>query len=263
MGLPVALFGAVWFVFALLSPGSSEPARRRCAKASRATCSSPRRSGCAIILYLAYAAFFVLKVVCFLCLATYAAVIGLFVVSGLVTTMPMTKIPRRIPRDLRALAGSPAALAAVIVFVAGVASALAFFPSEERLRAEAAQQRRRGPLPTRRRVREVVGGAAADHRAGALGWGGGGRGQVHRPAVRRLREHLRRAEADPGEVPVALPGRRQVHREGLSAVARLQPGHHARRSTSRRATPRRRSAWRGRTARATRSRSGSTRTRRR
>lgn len=140
MGLPVALYGGVWFAFALLLAWLelAGPPTLRDSVPGYLFISST--IGLAVILYLGYAALFVLKVVCFLCLATYAAVIGLFVVSGLVTTLPMTKIPSRIPRDVRALAGRPAALAAVIVFVAGVASALAFFPSEERLRAEAAQQ---------------------------------------------------------------------------------------------------------------------------
>ena len=144
MGLPVALLGAVWFVFALLLAWLevAGPAPLRESVPNYLFLAST--IALAIILYLAYAAFFVLKVVCFLCLATYVAVIGLFVVSGLVTTLPMTKIPRRIPGDLRALLGRPAALAAVIVFLAGVASALAFFPTEGSLRAQAAQQ----PAPT-------------------------------------------------------------------------------------------------------------------
>ena len=137
LGLPVALFGATWFVFAMLVAWlevAGPPAFRESAPSYLFLAST---IGLAIILYLAYAAFFVLKVVCFLCLATYVAVIGLFVVSGLVTTLPMTKIPRRIPGDLRALFGRPVALSAVIVFLAGVASALAFFPTEGELRAEA------------------------------------------------------------------------------------------------------------------------------
>ncbi len=140
MGLPVALLGAIWFVLALLLAWLEQygpPAFRESAPGYLFAASTV---ALAIILYLGYAAFFVLKVVCFLCVATYVAVIGLFVVSGLVTTLPMTKIPRRIPGDLRAIAGRPAALAAVIVFLAGAASALAFFPTDTALRARAAGQ---------------------------------------------------------------------------------------------------------------------------
>ena len=46
-----------------------------------------------------------------MCLTTYAAVIGLFIVSGLATSMPpMTTLPRRFFADLRALVARPAAL---------------------------------------------------------------------------------------------------------------------------------------------------------
>jgi uncharacterized membrane protein/protein-disulfide isomerase len=139
-GVPVALLGAIWFASTLLLAWlevAGPPALRETAPGYLFLSSTV---ALAIILYLAYAAFFVLKVVCFLCLATYAAVIGLFIVSGLASTIPMTRVLRRIPGDLRALVARPAALAAVIVFAAGAASALAFFPSEASLRGQAAQQ---------------------------------------------------------------------------------------------------------------------------
>ena len=47
-----------------------------------------------------------------LCLTTYAAVIGLFLVSGAATSIPMTTLPRRAARDLRVLVASPLALIA-------------------------------------------------------------------------------------------------------------------------------------------------------
>jgi protein-disulfide isomerase len=77
-----------------------------------------------------------------LCLATYVAVIGLFIVSGLSKSMPpMTTLPRRLFADVRALVARPAVLSVVIVFLAGAASAIAFFPDEAVLRAQAAAQR--------------------------------------------------------------------------------------------------------------------------
>jgi len=137
MGVPVALLGALWFVFVLLVAWlevSGPAALRESAPGYLFLASTV---ALAIILYLAYAAFFVLKVTCFLCVATWVAVIGLFIVTGLATSLPMTKIPRRIPGDLRALFRRPAALAAVIVFLVGAASALSLFPKEGALRAEA------------------------------------------------------------------------------------------------------------------------------
>jgi protein-disulfide isomerase len=43
---------------------------------------------------------------------------------------PMTTLPERLSRDLRAAAASPIALTAFAVFVAGAVSAIAFFPKE-------------------------------------------------------------------------------------------------------------------------------------
>ena len=83
-----------------------------------------------MILYLGYASFVLLKAVCLLCLTTYAAVIGLFLVSGAATTFPMTTLPRRASRDVRAVAGSPLALIVAVLFFAGAASTLAWFPRE-------------------------------------------------------------------------------------------------------------------------------------
>jgi protein-disulfide isomerase len=71
-----------------------------------------------------------LKTVCLLCLTTYAAVIGLFLVSGAATSFPMTTLPRRASRDARVFISSPLALTLAVLFFAGAASALAFFPRE-------------------------------------------------------------------------------------------------------------------------------------
>ena len=124
--------------------------------------------GLAVTLYMAYAAFFVLKAVCVLCLTTYAAVIGLFIVSGLSKSMPpMTTLPRRLFGDLRALVARPALLAVVIVFLAGAVSAVAFFPA--RLRCGSDDGRRAaggaaGDGQPAERVRAVLGRAAAGGR---------------------------------------------------------------------------------------------------
>jgi protein-disulfide isomerase len=57
-------------------------------------------------------------------------VIGLFLVSGAATSFPMTTLPRRAVRDLRVFAGSPLAIVLAILFFAGAASTLAWFPRE-------------------------------------------------------------------------------------------------------------------------------------
>ena len=56
--------------------------------------------------------------------------IGLFLVSGAATSFPMTTLPRRASRDVRVFVGSPLALVVAVLFFAGAASTLAFFPRE-------------------------------------------------------------------------------------------------------------------------------------
>jgi len=146
-GVPVALYGMIWFVFVLVLAyvGAAGPESVR--ESMPAYLFATATVGLAVTLYMAYAAFFVLKAVCVLCLATYAAVIGLFIVSGLSKSMPpMTTLPRRVFGDLRALIARPALLAVVIVFLAGAVSAIAFFPDEAVLRARAAETQAPQPV---------------------------------------------------------------------------------------------------------------------
>lgn len=129
-GVPVAILGALWFgVASLLSVGGlvSRDSARESIPAYLFVAST---LALAVILYLGYASFFLIKAVCLLCLTTYAAVIGLFLVSGAATSIPMTTLPRRARRDVRVLASSPLALALVVLFFAGAATTLAFFPRE-------------------------------------------------------------------------------------------------------------------------------------
>ena len=127
-GIPVALLGALWFVLVLvllLAPRSS--GARENAPAYIFALSTAALS---IVLYLAYGSFVVLKTVCPLCVATYVAVGGLFLISGGAMSFPMSHLPGRAARDLRALVSSPAALILAILFLGGAATAVAFFPRE-------------------------------------------------------------------------------------------------------------------------------------
>lgn len=151
LGVPVALFGVIWFglvlVLAFLEGWGPEPVR----ESAPAYLFAASTIGLAVILYLGYAAFFLLKAVCVLCLTTYAAVIALFILSGLASAMPpMTTMPRRVFSDLRALIARPAVLAVPVLFLAGAVSAVAFFPSEASLRAAAAQQAAQPPSADQR-----------------------------------------------------------------------------------------------------------------
>jgi uncharacterized membrane protein/protein-disulfide isomerase len=152
-GVPVALFGVIWFVFVLVLAwlGASGPPSVR--ESVPAYLFATATIGLAVTLYMAYAAFFVLRAVCVMCLTTYTAVIGLFIVSGLSKSMPpMTTLPKRFFADLRALASRPALLASVVVFLAASASAVAFFPGEASLRERAAQQRAQQPVTADQRT---------------------------------------------------------------------------------------------------------------
>jgi uncharacterized membrane protein/protein-disulfide isomerase len=129
-GIPVAIFGALWFVVATLLSASGMTARPSVRESVPGYLFVLSTLALAVILYLGYASFMVLHAVCILCLITYAAVIGLFLVSGAATTFPMTTLPRRAANDVRVFAGSPLAIIIALLFFAGAGTTLAFFPRE-------------------------------------------------------------------------------------------------------------------------------------
>jgi uncharacterized membrane protein/protein-disulfide isomerase len=128
-GVPVALVGVLFFALVL----------GLIAVCSRSESAAPNLSGyvfalstagLAVVLYLAYASFIILKAVCMLCVGTYVAIIGLFLLSGAATRYPMTSLPRRIAKDVTTLLRTPVALSAAVVYVAVATAAIALFPSE-------------------------------------------------------------------------------------------------------------------------------------
>jgi uncharacterized membrane protein/protein-disulfide isomerase len=148
-GVPVAVPGVIWFALALLMVGLARPVPARAAAAGSARHRSQAEpapafssnvasylfvmstAALAVILYLAYASFFILKAVCILCLLTYVAVIGVFLVSGSRSgDVPMRSVPGRALADARALAARPLVLVAFLLFAAGAVSAVALFPRE-------------------------------------------------------------------------------------------------------------------------------------
>jgi uncharacterized membrane protein/protein-disulfide isomerase len=129
-GTPVALFGVLWFVAVLALVVAGRPGSGRFSENVPGYVFALSTIGLAMVIYLAYGAFFVLGAFCILCALTYVAVIGLFVVSGAHTRFPMTSLPQRLLRDLRTAAASPVALATIVVFAAGAVTAIAFFPKE-------------------------------------------------------------------------------------------------------------------------------------
>ena len=129
-GIPVAVFGAFWFVAAALLSVSGMTARPSVRESVPGYLFVLSTLALAVVLYLAYASIVILKTYCVLCLITYAAVIGLFLVTGAATSFPMTTLPRRATRDFRVFVASPLALAMAVLFFAGAATTLAFFPRE-------------------------------------------------------------------------------------------------------------------------------------
>jgi uncharacterized membrane protein/protein-disulfide isomerase len=139
-GVPVALVGTVWFGLVVILAAAARDGRKRTPFQENVPAYLFALSTLALALsmYLAYVSFFVLRAVCPMCVTTYAAVIALFVLSGVATSFPMSRLPGRALRDLKGLGASPAALGVSIVFLLGAGLAVAFFPREATTTAAAA-----------------------------------------------------------------------------------------------------------------------------
>jgi len=129
-GISVSVFGGIWFAFAALLSIAGLSARPAVRESVPGYLFAASTIGLAVILYLGYASVFILGLVCVLCLITYAAVIGLFLISGAATSLPMLSLPRRAAQDLKVLVTSPLAIALALLWLGGAVTTLAFFPRE-------------------------------------------------------------------------------------------------------------------------------------
>jgi len=129
-GIPVAVFGAIWFALATLLAIAGLVARADVRESVPGYLFAGSTIALAAVLYLGYASFVILGLVCVLCVTTYAAVIGLFLTSGAGTSFPMTSLPRRAVRDLKVLVSSPVAIALALLFAGAAVSTLAFLPRD-------------------------------------------------------------------------------------------------------------------------------------
>jgi protein-disulfide isomerase len=154
-GISVAVFGTIWFTLATLLSVAGLTARPAVRESVPAYLFAGSTLGLAVILYLGYASFVVLKLVCVLCLITYAAVIGLFIVSGAATSIPMLSLPRRAAADFKVLASNPLAIALALLFVGGAGSVLAFFPREGAAVADAVSASQTGAAEQARASAEL------------------------------------------------------------------------------------------------------------
>jgi len=129
-GVPVAVGGLLFFAWVLLMLWGSR-GKSRITDSAPAYIFAASTLALAVVLYLAYASFFVLKEVCPLCVATYVGVIGIFVISGGASSVPMSSLPGRALRDLRVLVATPLALVIALLFVAGAAWGFTAFPQAQ------------------------------------------------------------------------------------------------------------------------------------
>ena len=135
-GIPVAIFGAIWFAGASLLTVTGMAARDNVRENVPGYLFVASTLALAVVLYFEYVSFVVLKAVCLLCLVMAGAVVGLFFLSGATTPFAMTSLPSRAARDLRVLVSTPLAIVVAVLFLGGAASALAFFPREGAVTAE-------------------------------------------------------------------------------------------------------------------------------
>jgi len=135
-GVPVALGGLIWFGLVGLVAAFAQPNR------TDGVASGYLRAlsiiGLAVVFYLAYVSFFVVKTGCVLCMGTYVCVIGIFALSMLTNGESMTSLPGRLGRDVTMLLKRPTALVAALVYLAGAVSLVAFFPKEDAIAEQAA-----------------------------------------------------------------------------------------------------------------------------
>jgi uncharacterized membrane protein/protein-disulfide isomerase len=135
-GIPVAVGGVIWFTLVLLLAvaDSGGDGKRRPQDGLRSSVQGYlfvlSTLALAVVLYLGYASFAILKAVCILCVLTYVAVIGIFLIVGGGNDVPVRSLPGRAARDIRAMLSSPAALVLALLFVAGSVSLVAFFPRD-------------------------------------------------------------------------------------------------------------------------------------
>jgi len=130
-GVPVAIGGAFWFglVGLLAFAGGRGPSEFRQALPTYLLILSTL--GLAVVLYLGYASLMVLDAVCVACLTVYAAVIGIFLLSGSGTPVPFLRVPGQLARDLGYLVRRPVALTVAVAFVAAVGGLAGWFARAE------------------------------------------------------------------------------------------------------------------------------------
>jgi uncharacterized membrane protein/predicted DsbA family dithiol-disulfide isomerase len=128
-GVPVAVLGVLFFAVVLLVVGLAGRLPVQSRETVPAYVFAMSTVGLAFVMYLAWASFFQIGAVCLLCVVTYVAVIGIFIVSGGAASAPMSSLPSRAARDAASLVKSPLALALTVALAVAAALMLNAFPS--------------------------------------------------------------------------------------------------------------------------------------
>jgi uncharacterized membrane protein len=99
-GVPVAIFGAVYFAAVLAIAALGWPAKAPAPPAAPSYILALSIPALAFVAYLAYAAFVVLKAFCILCAISYVSVLGITIVAWRTPRVPLGDLPGRASRDL-------------------------------------------------------------------------------------------------------------------------------------------------------------------
>ena len=136
--VPIGLAGVLWFALVgllMLADARTSGEYRQNVSGYLLVCST---LGLAVAMYMAYAAFFVLRTFCMLCGIVYVSVIGIFLLVWSVDAPPVARIPVALWRDTRRLARRPVALGLSITYVLGAVASITWFPRPESLSASVA-----------------------------------------------------------------------------------------------------------------------------
>ena len=172
-GVPISVVGTLWFVLVGLLVWFDPPSAP--VSHQRRTPSPPSAipgylfvlatAALAVVLYLAYASWFVLKTVCIYCILTYVAVIGVFIVSGAAFKAGFRTLPVQAANDTRRLLRSPLGLSISASYAALAVVAIMLFPREAVVSASgepaaAPQEARQIPAPQLTQFEQFLGSQA-------------------------------------------------------------------------------------------------------
>jgi protein-disulfide isomerase len=147
-GVPVAAGGAIWSgLVLLLSLYGMRKSATDIAQRAAGYVFVLATIGLAAVFYFAYTSFFVLKQACPLCMTMYVSVAAIFLLSA-AAAGSLRDLPRRLGADLAGLRTSPTAATLAAVWVVASLALIVFFPHQQTVSAQAAEQQEAAPTET-------------------------------------------------------------------------------------------------------------------